>query len=283
LTLALKRGQLVAGRFRIAAPLARGGMGTVFEAEDRATGQRVALKVLAADWAAQKEMARRFQDEMELARKVRHRNVCRVVDCGRDGPQLYIATEFIEGTDLKRLLRAGALPAPRAFDAAIQIARGLQAVHELGIIHRDVKSANVMVDRAGRYRLMDFDISQRLGSDALPAQRGTVLGTPEYMSPEQARGEALDFRTDIYSLGIVLYEIFTGDVPFRGDTARATILMQIEEAPPLAGARALRLPPSAVPVLRKALEKERRRRYTRARGLVEALRLARATAVIAGG
>jgi serine/threonine protein kinase len=274
---------MIAGRFRITAPLAQGGMGMVFEAEDRISGERVALKVLSADWSAQKEMAQRFEDEMELAAKVRHRNVCRVVDCGSDGPLRYIATEFIDGTDLKRLLHAGgALPTGKAFDAAIQIARGLQAVHDAGIIHRDVKSPNVMVDRAGRYRLMDFDIAKRATSDTGPDEKGTVLGTPEYMSPEQIRGDQLDFRTDIYSMGIVVFELFTGDVPFRGDTARATLVKQLEEAPPLEGPRAEAIPGTAMPILRKALSKDRGKRYSRARGLVEALRLARATAVIGG-
>ena len=273
------RGQVIAGRFRILAPLAQGGMGTVFEAEDRVTAERVALKVLSAAWAAQKGMAHRFEDEMELARRVKHRNVSRVVDCGRDGPLHYIATEFVDGTDLKRLLHAnGALPTAKAFEAGIQIARGLQAVHEAGIIHRDVKSPNVMVDRGGRYRLMDFDIAKRADSDTGPDEKGSVLGTPEYMSPEQARGEYLDYRTDIYSLGIVVYEIFTGEVPFRGDTARATILMQLQEPPPLDGPRAANLPTALLPILRKALDKDKTKRYGRTRALVEALRFARETA-----
>jgi serine/threonine protein kinase len=275
---------MVAGRFRITAPLAQGGMGTVFEAEDRISGERVALKVLSADWAQQPQMASRFEDEMELARKVRHRNVCRVVDCGKDGPYRYIATEFIDGTDVKRLLHAsGPLPATKAFDAAIQIARGLQAVHDAGIIHRDVKSPNIMVDRSGRYRLMDFDIAKRATADTGPDEKGTVVGTPEYMSPEQIRGEQLDYRSDIYSMGIVIYELFTGVTPFRGETSQATILMQLQDLPMLdEGIAAEKLPAAVEPILRKALQKERGRRYSRARGLVEALRLARATAVIAG-
>ncbi len=275
---------MIAGRFRINAPLAQGGMGTVFEAEDRITNERVALKVLSPAWSQQEGVASRFADEMELAAKVRHRNVCRVVDCGKDGPYHYIATEFIDGTDLKRLLHAsGPLPVTKGFDAAIQVARGLQAVHDAGIIHRDVKSPNIMVDRSGRYRLMDFDIAKRANADTGPDEKGTVLGTPEYMSPEQVRGEQLDYRTDIYSLGVVCYELFTGVTPFRGETPQATILMQLQDTPMLdEGLAAERLPSTVVPVLRKALQKERSRRYSRARGLVEALRLARATAVIAG-
>lgn len=275
---------MIAGRFRITAPLAQGGMGTVFEAEDRISSERVALKVLSADWAQQKEMARRFEDEMELARKVRHRNVCRVVDCGKDGIYRYIATEFIDGTDLKRLLHAsGPLPAGKALDGAIQVARGLQAVHDAGIIHRDVKSPNIMVDRSGRYRLMDFDIAKRATADTGPDEKGTVLGTPEYMSPEQVRGEQLDYRTDIYSLGIVVYELFTGATPFRGETAQLTIRKQLEELPLLdEGPAAGLVPATVVPILRKALQKERGKRYSRARGLVEALKLARATGAASG-
>jgi serine/threonine-protein kinase len=268
----LRRGQVLGARYEVLAPLARGGMGTVFRAKDRVTGDAVAVKVLSAEWAARRDMKDRFRSEMLLAQKVRHHNVCRILDCGEDGARSYIVTELIPGVDLKRLLgAAGALPTDHAFDGAIQIARGLQAVHDAGIVHRDVKSPNVVVDRAGRFRLLDFDLAERI-EDAAGASGGSVLGTPEYMSPEQARGGPIDFRSDVYSLGIVVYALFTGEVPFRGETPLATIEKQLNEAPPLDG-RAL--PPALVPVLKKALAKRPERRYARARSVVEALRLAR--------
>jgi serine/threonine protein kinase len=269
----LRRGQVLAARYEIQAPLGRGGMGTVFKAKDRVTGQTVAAKVLSADWASRPGMRERFRAEMRLAQKVSHRNVCRVLDCGEDGELRYIVTELVDGTDLKRLLRSsGALPSDRAFDAAIQMARGLQAVHEAGIVHRDIKSGNIMVDRAWRFRLLDFDLAVGVEAPAVP---GSVFGTPEYMSPEQARGEKVDFRSDIYSLGIVIYEAFTGDVPFRGNTSVATIRMQLEEPPPLEGSRAAAVPAALLPVLRRALAKDPEARYSKARGLATALRVAR--------
>jgi serine/threonine-protein kinase len=251
-------------------------MSTVFRCLDRATGRNVALKVMSADWAG-RDMRERFRTEMLVAQKVRHRNVCRVLDCGEDRGRLYLVTELIEGIDLKRLLGAsGGLPAEHAFEGAIQLARGLQAVHDAGIVHRDVKSPNVIVDRTGRFRLLDFDLAERV-EEAGRGDRDQVHGTPEYMSPEQARGDAAGFASDVYSLGVVVFELFTGEVPFRGETAAATARKQVEEAPPLTGPRAARLPPPVLPILRKSLDKDPERRYPRARSLVEALRLARST------
>jgi serine/threonine-protein kinase len=198
-------------------------------------------------------MRERFRLEMVLAQKVHHRNVCRVLDCGEDGRRRYVVTELIDGIDLKRLLvRSGGLAPEHAFEGAIQIARGLQAIHDAGIVHCDVKSPNIMVDRGGRFRLLDFDLAEHVELAARGA-RDQVHGTPEYMSPEQARGSAVGFPSDVYSLGVVAYELFTGEVPFRGETAEATARKHLEEPPPLAGPRAALLPLPLVPVLRKCL------------------------------
>jgi serine/threonine protein kinase len=271
----LRCGQVLGARYEILAPVGHGGMAAVFEATDRVTGGVVAVKVLRAEWAARPDMRERFHSEIVLAQKVRHRNVCRVLDCGEDGPRRYIVTDLIHGVDLKRLLQAaGALPADHAFDGAIQVARGLQAVHDAGIVHRDIKSPNIVVDRTGRFRLLDFDLAERL-EDAHDRPDGAILGTPEYMSPEQARGEAMDFRSDVYSLGIVIFEMFTGRVPFRGKTPSETLRQQIGETPPLESAGETALPRALVPVLRKALAKDPEKRHARARSLLEALRVAR--------
>ena len=252
-------------------------MSSVFRSRDRATGMHVAVKVMGAEWAARRDMRERFRTEMLVAQKVRHRNVCRILDCGEDGRWLYLVTELIDGLDLKRLLKAsGGLPAEHAFEGSIQLARGLQAVHDAGIVHRDVKSPNVIVDRGGRFRLLDFDLAERVEA-AGHGDRSEVYGTPEYMSPEQARGEAAGFASDVYSLAIVVFELFTGELPFRGETAAATARKQVEEAPPLAGPPAARLPPPLLPILRKSLDKDPACRYPRARSVVEALRLARST------
>lgn len=275
----VKKGTVIAGRYEILDPVGRGGMGTVYRARDRVLGDKVAVKVMKAELSRRPEMIRRFGSEMALARKVRHPNVCRIYAAGEEGGRLYLAMELVEGTDLRTILRRrkGGLDPEQAFAYGMELADGLQALHDAGIVHRDVKAPNVIVDGKGIPRLMDFDIAKRHQAEATQAATATghMLGTPEYMSPEYARGEPVDFRTDIYSLGVLLFEMFTGDVPFRGDSPLATILKHVNEAPPLEGPRAKDLPPSVLPVLRKALAKKREERYSTARGLAMALGLAR--------
>jgi len=188
--------------------------------------------------------------------------------------------EYVEGIDLRQLLRVqGPLPARGAFDLAIQAVRGVEAVHEVGIVHRDLKATNIMVDPRGVVRLMDFGIARQEGDATRGGLTGTgqILGTPEYMSPEQARGEKVDFRSDVYALGVVIYEIFTGRVPFKGATPMATLFMHVQEPPPLEGGVAARIPAAVVPVLRRALAKEVSERYGSAQELLAALVEARAT------
>jgi serine/threonine-protein kinase len=264
-------------RYEIKGPLGRGGMGMVYRAHDRTLDEMVAIKILRPDFALDPRMAERFKSEIKLARRVRHRNVCAIHDYGEDKGLLYISMELVEGMDLKSLLREkGALPPYEAYEVAIQAAEGLQAVHEAGIIHRDLKTPNIMRDAQGVARLMDFGVAKRHGAQGTPTLTGHVLGTAEYMSPEQAHGEKVDFRTDIYSLGVVIYEVFTGQVPFRGETPLSTILKHLHDPPPLDGPRAAALPPSLKPVLHKALAKEPAYRYPTAAALAEALRQARA-------
>jgi hypothetical protein len=270
----LRPGTVFHGRYEIQSPLGRGGMGMVYRARDRTLDEIVAIKVLRPDFGQDPRMADRFRSEIKLARRVRHRNVCAIHDYGEDRGLLYISMELVEGVDLKRVLRErGALPAAQAYDLGIQIAEGLQAVHEAGIIHRDLKSPNIMVDGAVA-RLMDFGVAKRLGEGTVTAT-GNIVGTPEYMSPEQAQGRKLDYRSDIYALGIVLYEMFTGAVPFRGETPISTILKHINDPPPLDGPPAVGIPPDLKPVLRRCLAKDPAERYASARETAEALRDAR--------
>jgi serine/threonine-protein kinase len=276
----LSPGTLFDSRYEILGPLGRGGMGMVYKARDRTLDETVAIKVLRPDFAQDPKMAERFKSEIKLARKVRHKNVCAIHDYGEDRGLLYISMELVEGVDLKRILKeAGGLPHPEAYDLAIQIAEGLQAVHEAGIIHRDLKTPNIMRDARGVARLMDFGIAKREGGGGgASTATGHVLGTPEYMSPEQAQGQKVDFRSDIYALGVVTYEIFTGHVPFRGDTPISTILKHLHDPPPLEPAVAGPLPAGLRPVLRKALAKDPAERYATARDLAEGLRDARSPA-----
>lgn len=279
---ALTHGSIIAGRYEVLSPLGRGGMGMVYKAHDRMLEETVAIKVLRSEFARTHEMAKRFRHEIKLARRVSHRNVCRIHEYGEDGPLRYISMEYLQGNDLKQELREkGPPPAEEAFDVTIQVAEGLQAIHDVGIIHRDLKTPNLMRDARGVVRLMDFGIAKEgndTGSGALTST-GQVMGTPEYMSPEQCRGEKIDFRSDIYALGIVNYEIFTGQVPFHGDTPVATIFKHIQDPVPLSGGAAIRIPPAAIPILLKALAKDRNARFETAAEMAVALRQARAAGV----
>ena len=274
-TVDLTPGTVFHDRYEILGALGRGGMGMVYKARDRALDETVAIKVLRPDFSQDPTMAERFKTEIRLARKVRHRNVCAIHDFGEERGLQFISMELVEGMDLKRLLRErGALPLGEAYELAIQVAEGLQAVHEAGIIHRDLKTPNVMRDPEGRARLMDFGIAKRQGGETLTAT-GSIVGTPEYMSPEQAQGHKADYRSDIYSLGIVTYELFTGQTPFRGETPISTILKQISDPPPLDTAPALGLPAELRTVLQRALAKDPEARYQTAQAFADALRNAR--------
>jgi len=270
---ALTDGSILAGRYEIVQPLGKGGMGLVYKARDRDLREIVAIKVLRSQGESP-ELARRFRSEIRFARKVRHPNVCAIHDFGQDDYLRFIVMEYVEGVDLKHLLRRhGPFPPAHAFEMAIQAARGLEAVHSAGIVHRDLKTANIMRDNRGVVRLMDFGIAKQFDAESATGATvtGQVLGTPEYMSPEQARGQKVDIRTDIYALGVVLYELLTGDVPFRGDTPVATLLMHIQDAPALTGPKAERIPACAIPVLERALAKARDDRYDSARAILLAL------------
>ena len=273
---ALTEGTVVAGRYELRQMLGRGGMGIVYRAWDKALEEEVALKVLRPDVASMADLARRFRSEIKLARRVRHRNVCGIHEYGQDGPIHFIAMELVQGTDLKRQMQKnGRFPPAEAWDVSIQIAEGLDAIHHADVVHRDLKAHNIMRDARGVVRVMDFGIAKALGMASGGATlTGQIVGTPEYMSPEQARGDQIDFRSDIYALGVVVFEIFTGDVPFHGDTPIATLFKHIQEPPPLAGRPGI--PPALMPVLEKALAKDPADRYDSAHAMAVALREARA-------
>jgi serine/threonine protein kinase len=274
-TVDLRPGVVFDSRYEILGPLGHGGMGVVYKARDRSLDEVVAIKVLRPDFAQDPRMADRFKSEIRLARRVRHRNVCAIHDYGEDQGLFYISMEFLEGVDLKHQLRErGAFPVAEAYEVAIQIAEGLQAVHEAGIIHRDLKTPNIMRDAGGVARLMDFGIAKREG-DGTRTATGHIVGTPEYMSPEQAQGHRVDFRSDIYALGIVIYEIFTGRVPFRGETPISTILKHLHDPPPLDPPDADTIPVPVRAVLRRCLAKSPDDRYPSAREVADALRGAR--------
>ncbi len=272
----LKKGQVIAARYELTGVLGSGGMGTVYQAHDRSLDELVALKVLGEGVRGSADADRRFRAEIKLARKVRHPNVCAIHEYG-DLPDLqYIVMEFVDGEDLKKYLDSrGALTADEALDIARQIGEGLQAVHDAGVIHRDLKLANVMRDSTGRLRLMDFGIAKRVG-DVMSTVTGQILGTPEYMSPEQVQGQPTGLKTDIYSLGVMTFELLTGRVPFRANTPIATIMLHVHAPPQLEDPA---IPPAIVPILEKALAKNAEDRYESARAFVAALAAARVSNV----
>jgi serine/threonine-protein kinase len=269
----LAEGVLFASRFEILGPLGRGGMGMVYKAFDRELGETVAIKVLRPDVARESgRVEQRFRSEIRLARRVRHRNVCSVYGDGEDRGLLYICMEHVEGENLARAAReGGGLPPDEAWSAVLQVAEGLSAIHEVGVVHRDLKTANLMRDRDGVVRVMDFGIAKQhgaAGGGATVTATGTLMGTPEYMSPEQLRGDEVGFRSDLYSLGIVVYELFSGALPFRGDTPVATIVRQLHDAPFL---DLPALPEPLRPVLARALSKDPADRYATAEEMQAAL------------
>jgi serine/threonine protein kinase len=269
-------GTVIASRYEVLSRLGRGGMGTVYKVRDTALNVAVALKILRPDIARSvSSVERRFRAEFKLARRVTHPNVCRLYDYIEDGDLKCISMELIEGTQLRQLARERSLSRAVAHDYALQIAAGLTAIHEAGIVHRDLKTANIMVDQAGVLKLMDFGIARPMQGNVTrdATTTGGVVGTPEYMSPEQARGDPVDARSDLYSMGVVLFEIFTGDVPFHGDSPVATVIKQLNESPPLTGTSGL--PLALVPVVRKALAKYPPHRFQSTGELIDALQRAR--------
>ncbi len=276
---ALTQGAVIANRYEVQRPIGRGGMGMVYRAHDRMLDETVAIKVLRSELTGTSEAAKRFRSEIKLARKVSHRNVCRIHEYGEDGSIRYISMEYVDGTDIKQILREEGLTLDEAFQVCVQVADGLQAIHDVGIIHRDMKTPNIMLIRDGSrrpiVRLMDFGIAkvESSGTSGGLTTTGQIMGTPEYMSPEQCLGEKIDYRSDIYAAGIVTYETFTGQVPFKGDTPVATLFKHIQDPIPLEGGPvAARIPPPLVPVIRRALAKNRADRFATAQELASSLR-----------
>jgi serine/threonine protein kinase/predicted Zn-dependent protease len=214
----LTTGSTFAGRYLVIEELGCGGMGRVYKVQDTKIGEKVALKLIRPEAGLDKKSLERFSNEIKLARKIRHKNVCQMFDLGEDQGTRYITMEYVHGEDLKQLIRkVGRLSPGQAVGIARQICDGLGEAHKLGVVHRDLKPQNVMVDEDGNARIMDFGIARSLSGKRMTGP-GVLIGTPEYMSPEQVEGIDIDQRSDIYSLGIILYEMVTGCPPFTGET-----------------------------------------------------------------
>jgi WD40 repeat protein/class 3 adenylate cyclase len=218
-------------RYEILGELGSGGMGVVYKARDRETGEVVALKVLRGEIAADEAALSRFKNELRIARRITHKNVCRIHEFNRTETSAYISMEYVEGTNLRQMInRSGGLLPEQGIPLAQQICAGLMEAHAQGVVHRDLKPENVMIDAKGVVRLMDFGIARHEMATGL-TQTGAVVGTPAYMAPEQAEGVNVDARADIYALGLILYEMFTGKPTFRAETPMAVLLKQIREVP----------------------------------------------------
>ncbi len=246
--------------FRLLEKLGEGGMGVVYKALDTNLNRTVALKFLAPRLTQDPEAKKRFRREAEVAAAVDHPNICTVHEIDEVDGQIFIAMAYIEGPSLDKKIGGSPLPLDEAFDIAAQTAQGLQAAHEKGVVHRDIKSANILLTTSGQVKIVDFGLAQLANPDQL-TKTGSTLGTPAYMSPEQARWEKVDRRTDIWSRGVVLYEMVGGRLPFRGDVQQAMMHSILHAVPdPLTGLR------TGVPIeldylVDKALAKERDERY----------------------
>ena len=254
-------GEIVAGRYEVEELVGHGGMSSVYKAHDRLLERNVALKVLHDQYGTDDEFVERFKREARAVAQLSHPNIVTVIDRGEDEGHHFIVFEHIDGENLKELLvRRGHLPAREALELGLQVARGLAFAHEHGLVHRDVKPQNVLLDGDGRAKVTDFGIARSLDVDGVTIT-GTILGTADYIAPEQAGGGRVDAQTDIYSLGVVLYELLAGEVPFSGDNFVAVAMKHVNAPPPTLLEVRRDVPLRVAAAIDRALEKDPRRRF----------------------
>ena len=267
----LALGSIYAERYEILEDLGKGGMGEVYKVRDEKLDEEMALKVLKPEIAANKDMIQRFKNELKFARKIAHRHVCRMYDLNEEEGTPYITMEYVRGENLKSSIRKkGKLSEKLAVSIAKQVCEGLAEAHELGVVHRDLKPQNIMIDESGNAKVMDFGIARSIEAAGV-TQTGVMIGTPDYMSPEQAEGEEADQRSDIYALGVILYEMVTGGVPFKGDTAFSVALKHKTKLPQDPKKLNPELSESLSRLILICMEKERERRYQSAEALLNDL------------
>src|SRR5215204_6947864 len=272
--------------YRILEKLGAGGMGVVYLAEDMKLGRKVAIKILSQEYTTNKDRLHRFEQEASAASNLNHPNILTIHEVGTDDGRHYIATEFIDGVTLRRKAAGSQLEMPEILDIAIQVACALEEAHAAGIVHRDIKPDNIMVRRNGYVKVLDFGLAKltessidRTPLDEEAATRvlvqtdaGVVMGTSHYMSPEQARGKPVDARSDIWSLGVVIYEMVAGRTPFEGETSTDVIVAITQKEPPPLARFATNVPSELDWIVMKALRKDRDERYQTIKELLTDLR-----------
>jgi serine/threonine-protein kinase len=251
---------LISGRYRIVKKIASGGMADIYLGDDLELKRKVAVKVLSANYAGDRNFVARFRREAQVLAGLNHPNIVDIYDWGKFNSSYYIVMEYIEGISLKELIeRKGFIKPDTAADYAMQICDALGAAHDNNLIHRDIKPQNILISRDGKIKVTDFGIAKSLNTDITKTLN--IVGTAHYISPEQARGDILDNRTDIYSLGIVLYEMLTGDLPFRGDTSIDISLKHISENPVKPTRLIQDIPKKLEKIVMMCLKKDRTQRY----------------------
>ncbi len=270
---ALEIGDVLANRYEIVERIGEGGMGAVYQARDLELNRVVALKVIRPSLAKNPEILTRFKQELILARQVTHKNVIRIYDLAEFDGVRFITMDFIDGRDLKSVLRAKGKFEPRqAAEIIEQVCRGLEAAHSEAVIHRDLKPQNIMMDRSGKITVMDFGIARSTGPGGM-THTGALIGTPEYMSPEQAKGEKLDARSDLFSVGIIFYELLTGDTPYKAETSMATLYKRTREKVPPPIELVPETPKPLNDIAVRCLEIDKEKRYASAAEILTDLEL----------
>lgn len=266
------------GRYEVLSELGQGAMGVVYRAKDPLIDRIVAIKTINLGMAQEEkeEYEGRFYQEAKAAGRLNHPNIVTIYDVGKSEDIAYIAMEFLQGRELRDVLREndGLLPVDQVLDMVAQVASGLAYAHEHGIVHRDIKPSNIMLIRDGHIKITDFGIA-RMASSAIRTQTGMVLGSPKYMSPEQVLGKEIDQRSDIFSLGVMLYEMLTGEAPFVGENVNSIMFQTLNLVPAAPGTLNSKVPDMLNFIVAKALAKERDDRYQNAKDFAADLRACR--------